>query len=456
MAHQHRPRVSVWWAGCRRGFQIVSCEHCVLPLSLPHHRDRCGPPQKRDRTVTKLEALRRDQTTSTTHIQHIGSAKATLRAEDRAPPHGTGSPSRSPQRPGLAGPEAEERVALVGTRDPFQLRGEDAAFLPAQQRAHSRAPPASRGGAEEEQRRHLYGQPLAVLQSADLFAPEQLPAARPATLPRKGPLLYAPLLASGPGEPLAQTLPPTPGLAHAPPAHEEGAPAPAPGPGWARYPSSLLESVSVPGALHEAVAAVAGAPFPTELQGLSERTLRALSQAPPGPHPRAWFVSLDGQPVAPVRHSFIDLQRGRRGRSNDASLDSGVDMHEPHAGLGRRPERDATFSRGMARALDLEDLDLSGSESGTAVCSPEDPAPVGGGSLPEHPGEEAPARRGAGEEAPARRGVREEAPARRGPRDDAGAATSPTRKRGRLPLAKRDSKANIWKKREERPLLPIN
>ncbi|XP_014395104.1 PREDICTED: protein FAM171B [Myotis brandtii] len=53
-------------------------------------RDRCGPPQKRDRTVTKLEALRRDQTTSTTHIQHIGSAKAALRAKDRGSPKFSG------------------------------------------------------------------------------------------------------------------------------------------------------------------------------------------------------------------------------------------------------------------------------------------------------------------------------------------------------------------------------
>ncbi|XP_023617887.1 LOW QUALITY PROTEIN: protein FAM171B [Myotis lucifugus] len=120
-------------------------------------RDRCGPPQKRDRTVTKLEALRRDQTTSTTHIQHIGSAKAALRAEDR------GSPSRSPQRPGLARPEAEERVALVKTREHFQLYGEDAAFLPAHQRTPApaseprplaRAPGslAPRGEANEETR----------------------------------------------------------------------------------------------------------------------------------------------------------------------------------------------------------------------------------------------------------------------------------------------------------------
>ncbi|XP_036176558.1 protein FAM171B isoform X1 [Myotis myotis] len=415
-------------------------------------RDRCGPPQKRDRTVTKLEALRRDQTTSTTHIQHIGAAKAALRAEDR------GSPSRSPQRPGLARPEAEERVALVKTREHFQLYGEDAAFLPAHQRTPApaseprplaRAPGslAPRGDAEEETRHlaghpegyaraplpeqllHLYGPPLAVLQGADLFAPEQLQlaAARPATLPRKGPLLYGPLRAPGPGEPSAQTLPPAPGLAPAPPAREEGAP---PGPAWGRYPSSLLESVSVPGALNE------------ELQGLSERARRALSPPPPCPHPRAWFVSLDGQPVAPVRHSFIDLQRGRRGHSHshDASLDSGVDMQEPHAGPGRRLERERTFLRGAApRALDLEDADLSGSESGTAGCSPEDPAPDGGGPLPERPGEE---------EAPGSRGA--------GDGDEAAAGTSPARKRGRPPLPKRDSKASIWRKREGRPLLPTN
>lgn len=360
------------------------------------------------------------------------------------------------------------------TRDHFKLYGEDVSFLsahpPAPEPRGGARPPAPapgslapRGGAQEEARYpagrpegygraplpeqllHLYRPPLALLQGADLFAPEPRPAAKAATLPRKAPPGYGPLREPGGRGAFAQTLPKAPGHALAPPAAagEEGAPRegpPSPPPGaaaWGRYPSSLLESVSVPGTLNEAVVV---APFAAELQGISEQALRELSQAQPCPHPRAWFVSLDGTPVAPVRHSFIDLKRGRRGRSNDASLDSGVDLHEPPA--GRRLERERTFVRSAAapRALCLEDLDLSSSESGTAVCSPEDPAlrPAldGGGPLPEHPAEEAPGRRGAA--------------------DDLDARTSPTRKRGRPAPARRDSKTNIWKKREERPLLPIN
>ncbi|KAK1336463.1 hypothetical protein QTO34_002492 [Cnephaeus nilssonii] len=338
-------------------------------------RDRCGPPQKRDRTVTKLEALRRDQTTSTTHIHHIGSVQAALRAEDRAQPRGARSPARSPQRPGRAQAEA-----VVRTRDHFKLYGEDVSFLsahpPAPEPRGGARPPAPapgslapRGGAQEEARYpagrpegygraplpeqllHLYRPPLALLQGADLFAPEPLPAAKAATLPRKAPPGYGPLREPGGRGAFAQTLPKAPGHALAPPAAagEEGAPRegpPSPPPGaaaWGRYPSSLLESVSVPGTLNEAVVV---APFAAELQGISEQALRELSQAQPCPHPRAWFVSLDGTPVAPVRHSFIDLKRGRRGRSNDASLDSGVDLHEPPA--GRRLERERTFVRSAA------------------------------------------------------------------------------------------------------------
>lgn len=93
------------------------------------------------------------------------------------------------------------------------------------------------------------------------------------------------------------------------------------------------------------------------------------------------------------------------------------------------------------KILYLEDLDLSSSESGTTVCSPEDPTlrhilDGGSGVIMEHPGEESLGRKSTVE--------------------DFEANTSPTKRRGRPPLAKRDSKTNIWKKREERPLIPIN
>lgn len=98
----------------------------------------------------------------------------------------------------------------------------------------------------------------------------------------------------------------------------------------------LPESLSIPAALGETGALVE---INSEDTLLAEKTLMMLRGGKPLPHPRAWFVSLDGRSNAHIRHSYIDLQRagchggaasdGRRG--NDASLDSGVDLNEPRA-----------------------------------------------------------------------------------------------------------------------------
>ncbi|KAM6945399.1 protein FAM171B [Aplochiton taeniatus] len=141
---------------------------------------------------------------------------------------------------------------------------------------------------------------------------------------------------------------------------------------WGRYANLLESSVSVPGTLSEA----AGRGRPAELQGLSDK-------APPS---RAWFVSLDGKPAASVRHSVIELQ-GQRSRaaptSNDTSLDSGVDMSElTPAGGGAAAERHTRSLRtsslphpGRSAFRYHDDADPSSSESGTtATCTPEDPA----------------------------------------------------------------------------------
>lgn len=98
----------------------------------------------------------------------------------------------------------------------------------------------------------------------------------------------------------------------------------------------LPESLSIPTALGETGALVE---INSEDTLLAEKTLMELRGGKPLPHPRAWFVSLDGRSNAHIRHSYIDLQRagchgggtgeGRRG--NDASLDSGVDLNEPRA-----------------------------------------------------------------------------------------------------------------------------
>ncbi|KAM6174393.1 protein FAM171B [Erethizon dorsatum] len=447
-------------------------------------RDKCGTPPKRERNITKLEVLKRDQTTSTTHINHISSVKVTLKSEDKSQLFNAQNSSYSPQMREPSKAEIEERVSMVKTRDNFKIYNEDVSFLSANQNSYSRKSvqslepnmgtkqpkhinnlSSSLGGAPEEKRyltgneegygcsqipeqlMHIYSQPIAILQTSDLFStPEQLHTAKSATLPRKGQLVYGQLMEPVNRENFTQTLPKMPMHSHAQPpdAREEDLvlegqqSLPSQTSDWGRYSNSLLESVSVPGTLNEAVVMT---PFSSELQGISEQTLLELSKGKPSPHPRAWFVSLDGKPVAQVRHSFIDLKKGKRTQSNDTSLDSGVDMNEHHS--SRKLEREKTFIKSMhqPKILYLEDLDLSSSESGTTVCSPEDTAlrhilDGGSGVIMEHPGEESPGRKSTVE--------------------DFEANTSPTKKRGRPPLAKRDSKTNIWKKREERPLIPIN
>lgn len=114
----------------------------------------------------------------------------------------------------------------------------------------------------------------------------------------------------------------------------------------------LPESLSIPAALGETGALVE---INSEDTLLAEKTLMELRGGKPLPHPRAWFVSLDGRSNAHIRHSYIDLQRagchggtageGRRG--NDASLDSGVDLNEPRA---MRKGRDGELEeRGVER-----------------------------------------------------------------------------------------------------------
>uniref|UniRef100_A0A8D1K0Z5 Family with sequence similarity 171 member B n=1 Tax=Sus scrofa TaxID=9823 RepID=A0A8D1K0Z5_PIG len=448
-------------------------------------RDKCGTTQKRERNITKLEVLKRDQTTSTTHINHISSVKVALKTEDKSQLFNAKNSSYSPQKKEPSKVEVEERGSMVKTRDNLKIYNEDVSFLSVNQNNYSRNTTQSLepnvgsrqpkhinnnlspslGNAQEEKRYltgseevyghshlpeqlvHIYSQPIAILQTSDLFStPEQLHSAKSATLPRKGQLVYGQLMEPVNRENFTQTLPKMPMHSHAQPpdAREESIPLegqqslPSQTSDWSRYSNSLLESVSVPGTLNEAVVMT---PFSSELQGISEQTLLELSKGKPSPHPRAWFVSLDGKPVAQVRHSFIDLKKGKRAQSNDTSLDSGVDMNEHHS--SRKLEREKTFIKSMhqPKILYLEDLDLSSSESGTTVCSPEDPAlrhilDGGSGAIMEHPGEESPGRKNTV--------------------DDFEANISPTKKRGRPPLAKKDSKTNIWRKREERPLLPIN
>ncbi|XP_058503275.1 protein FAM171A1 isoform X1 [Solea solea] len=161
----------------------------------------------------------------------------------------------------------------------------------------------------------------------------------------------------------------------------------------------LSESLSIPAALGE----TALVEINSEDTLLAEKTLMELRGGKPLPHPRAWFVSLDGRSNAHIRHSYIDLQRAgcqtnpsgaggqkgsgrgrRRGNGNDASLDSGVDLNEPRVGRRgkdaeqeeREIERDrsrfATPAMAYTQLVYVDDLDQGGSEDETPTCSPED------------------------------------------------------------------------------------
>uniref|UniRef100_A0A8C4VYZ6 Family with sequence similarity 171 member A2 n=1 Tax=Gopherus evgoodei TaxID=1825980 RepID=A0A8C4VYZ6_9SAUR len=127
------------------------------------------------------------------------------------------------------------------------------------------------------------------------------------------------------------------------------------GKGWGAHSSSVSGSVTIPVLFNESTMAQLNG----ELQALTEKKLLELGVKP---HPRAWFVSLDGR-SSQVRHSYIDLQGSEKSRSNDASLDSGVDVHEANG-----PPAPPTYSK----LAFPDDPEQSNSESRTAICSPED------------------------------------------------------------------------------------
>lgn len=245
---------------------------------------------------------------------------------------------------------------------------------------------------------HIYNQPVAIIQASELFSTqEQLSGCKSATFPRNG-VEYDAHSEPASKDSYTQTLPKVPhhhsqgGSGQQQSSQNEPQPLETPPEGqgpnagvWGRYSNLLESSVSVPGTLNEAAGMEAfssGHGVPSELQGISERTLLELTRGKPlSSHPRAWFVSLDGKPAAQVRHSIIELQsRHRPPSSNDTSLDSGVDMNEPLQNI-RENERD----RPSIRAYSLphhgrggrygEEQDLSSSESGTTTtCTPEDPS----------------------------------------------------------------------------------
>ncbi|KAM9296939.1 protein FAM171A2 [Gastrophryne carolinensis] len=143
------------------------------------------------------------------------------------------------------------------------------------------------------------------------------------------------------------------------------------GKGWGNHSSQMSGSVTIPVVFNESTMAQLNG----ELQALTEKKLLELGVKP---HPRAWFVSLDGRSNAQVRHSYIDLQAGDKTRSNDASLDSGVDVNEikvkpgPEEGRGGRSQHQPS-SLTYSKLVYAEEGEQSLSESRTGGgCSPED------------------------------------------------------------------------------------
>uniref|UniRef100_UPI00358F1A78 protein FAM171A1 isoform X2 n=1 Tax=Myxine glutinosa TaxID=7769 RepID=UPI00358F1A78 len=147
----------------------------------------------------------------------------------------------------------------------------------------------------------------------------------------------------------------------------------------------LSESISIPVTLSEAAMTKLNA----EIHGLSDKSMLEPGDIQSTRHPRAWFISLDGR--AQVRHSYIDLQRSERPGSQDASLDSGVDVSGRSGGgsgieagrLQRRPllEERRRHQSGVGPVYTR--LLRNRSESETAVAGAEDGSlkPLLGGSV---------------------------------------------------------------------------
>ncbi|KAJ3598136.1 hypothetical protein NHX12_001650 [Muraenolepis orangiensis] len=270
------------------------------------------------------------------------------------------------------------------------------------------------------------------------------------------------------------------------------------GPGSARQGEreghGLSESLSNPTSLGETGGLVE---INSEDTLLAEKTLMALRGGKPLPHPRAWFVSLEGDSNAHIRHSYIDLQRagcqgstpgtgprqgergvrggggaggGRRRNANYTSLDSGVDLNEPRVGRkGREEEKEDIGERNKdtpkstppamttyTKLVYVDDLDRGSSEGESPQSSPQDST---AGDLRS---DEAPGHAETLEVAPVM--VRSESPSPASSSSSVSPPPLPTPEgetlRDLLPSSPdddgEDEKKSPWQKREERPLLSFN
>ncbi|XP_060717462.1 protein FAM171A1 isoform X1 [Tachysurus vachellii] len=149
------------------------------------------------------------------------------------------------------------------------------------------------------------------------------------------------------------------------------------------WTTALPEALSIPNSLSEAALGVVQ--MNGEDQLLAEKTLMELRGGKPLPHPRAWFVSLDGRSNAHIRHSYIDLQKAAHGTSsvgsNDASLDSGVDVTDVTPGRKAKVQEKAPVLSPNVACTSLVFVEGTNanahsepneSESQTPVCNPEE------------------------------------------------------------------------------------
>ncbi|XP_035488878.1 protein FAM171B [Scophthalmus maximus] len=380
-----------------------------LSLLLCHCGGSHREPRRRRARFSKLTVLKKDQTTST-HMEEgllfrsgdNSLASCSVQCEPSSTPRHKANYNIYVEDPGSR-PAAPlyENVApdrIKGPQpQPRYINGGEVARL--REKSEQNRANINSDSFFQDKLVHIYNQPVAIIQAPELFGAQeqQVSGCKSATFPRNG-AEYDAHSESASKDSYTQTLPKVPhqhsqgGSSPQQTSQDEPQPLETPPPGqgpnagvWGRYSNLLESSVSVPGTLNEAAGMEAfsgGHGVPSELQGISERTLLELMRGKSSSHhPRAWFVSLDGKPAAQVRHSIIELQsRHRPPSSNDTSLDSGVDMNEPQQNL-RETERD----RRSIRASSLphhgrggrygEEQDLSSSESGTtATCTPEDPS----------------------------------------------------------------------------------
>ncbi|XP_036409239.1 protein FAM171A2 [Megalops cyprinoides] len=141
------------------------------------------------------------------------------------------------------------------------------------------------------------------------------------------------------------------------------------GGGWAPHPSS--GPVRIPVLFDDTTMAQVNG----ELQALTEKKLLELGVKP---HPRAWFVSLDGRSNSLVRHSYIELGNERGSTSETGGSIPRADVRESRpAHRKAKDERGSSERKGHAgkaysKLPCLDDAEPGSSESRAAMCSPED------------------------------------------------------------------------------------